>query len=151
MRASSDAMLDGGIADGDLLLWTASSSRSMGTWSSPSSSPSSSAGGSVTHDGLCLRASDPAVVNILPGEGDDLQVWGVVTTVVKSVEACTRWSTSTNMYVSCERVFRPALVDYPVVVLQQGRRLHCCFFWALAQQAGRGKTLTIEIMSSQAD
>ena len=40
----------------------------------------------ITQEGLCLRASDPAVADVIPGDGEeDLRVWGVVTTVVKSL------------------------------------------------------------------
>lgn len=38
----------------------------------------------ITQEGLCLRASDPGVADVIPGDGEDLRVWGVVTTVVKS-------------------------------------------------------------------
>ena len=34
---------------------------------------------------LCLRAADPAVVDIVPAEGEGLEIWGVVTTVLKSL------------------------------------------------------------------
>ena len=36
-------------------------------------------------DRLHLCATDPRVADIDPGEGDDVQVWGVVTTVIKSL------------------------------------------------------------------
>jgi DNA polymerase V len=39
----------------------------------------------VTHEGLCLRASHPAQADIVPTEEQGLQVWGVVTTVIRSL------------------------------------------------------------------
>jgi DNA polymerase V len=85
MRASSDAMLDAGIADGDLLLVDRSIEPQHGHVVIAVVGHEFLCRRLVTHDGLCLRASDPAVVDILPGEGDDLQVWGVVTSVVRSL------------------------------------------------------------------
>jgi DNA polymerase V len=85
VRATSDAMLEAGIGDGDLLLVDRSIEPQHGHVVIAVVEHEFLCRRLVTHDGLCLRASDPALADILPGEGDDLQVWGVVTTVVKSL------------------------------------------------------------------
>jgi DNA polymerase V len=85
MRATSDAMLDAGIADGDLLLVDRSIEPQHGHVVIAIVGHEFLCRRMVTHDGFCLRASSPAVLDIIPGEADDLQVWGVVTTVVKSL------------------------------------------------------------------
>ena len=63
----------------------------------------------------------PCRLDIAPGEDEELQIWGVVTT---SSSPCRSEASAmfalvdvNNMYVSCERVFRPSLIGRPVVVL----------------------------------
>jgi hypothetical protein len=70
-----------------------------------------------------LQAADPACPDWVPGDGEELQIWGVVTHVVRPLATAVGGRNMfalvdvNNMYVSCERVFRPSLNGRPVVVL----------------------------------
>jgi nucleotidyltransferase/DNA polymerase involved in DNA repair len=67
-----------------------------------------------------LQSADPACPDWVPGDGEELQIWGVVTHVIRPLAARRAMFALVdvnNMYVSCERVFRPSLNGRPVVVL----------------------------------
>jgi DNA polymerase V len=86
MRATGDAMRDAGIENGDLLLVDRSIEPQHAHVVIAVVEGEFVCRRLMTQEGLCLRASDPAVADVIPGEGEqDLRVWGVVTTVVKSL------------------------------------------------------------------
>ena len=58
---------------------------------------------------------NPKFKPILLKEEDDTHLWGVVTSVIHS--SMIALADCNNFYVSCERVFRPALRNRPVIVL----------------------------------
>jgi DNA polymerase V len=85
MRVTSDAMRDAGIDDGDLVLVDRSIEPLHGHVVVAVVDDEFVCRRLVTHEGLCLRASHPAQADIVPTEEQGLQVWGVVTTVIRSL------------------------------------------------------------------
>jgi DNA polymerase V len=75
-----------------------------------------------------LKAANSTFPDIVPKDGQTVEVWGVVTSCIKRFAACRFFSDAkeaamyalvdgSNFYASCERVFRPSLNGRPVVVL----------------------------------
>ena len=85
MRATGDAMRDAGIDNGDLMLVDRSIEPQHAHVVIAVVEGEFVCRRLMTQGGLCLRASNPAVADVIPGDGEDLRVWGVVTTVVKSL------------------------------------------------------------------
>lgn len=85
MRAAGDAMRGAGIEAGDLLLVDRSIAPQHGHVVIAVVGTEFVCRHLLRHDGLCLRAADEAVADIVPGEGEELRVWGVVTTVIRSL------------------------------------------------------------------
>lgn len=86
MRVAGTAMRDGGIDDGDIVLVDRAITPAHGHVVIAV----------VDQEFLCRRlvrqggafslcATDPAVAPVQPREGDEFQLWGVVTTVMKSL------------------------------------------------------------------
>jgi DNA polymerase V len=86
MRAAGTAMRDAGIDDGDVLLVDRAITASPGhvviavVEGELTCRCLASQGGR-----LVLRAASPGAADIVPGDGVDIEVWGVVTTVIKSL------------------------------------------------------------------
>jgi DNA polymerase V len=85
MRATGDAMREAGIDNGDLMLVDRSIEPQHAHVVIAVVEGEFVCRRLITQEGLCLRASDPAVADVTPDDGEDLRVWGVVTTVVKSL------------------------------------------------------------------
>ena len=85
MRATGDTMRDAGIDNGDLMLVDRSIEPQHAHVVIAVVEGEFVCRRLITQEGLCLRASDPEVADVIPGDGEDLKVWGVVTTVVKSL------------------------------------------------------------------
>ena len=85
MRATGDSMRDAGIENGDLMLVDRSIAPQHAHVVIAVVDGEFVCRRLITQEGLCLRASDPGVADVIPGDGEDLRVWGVVTTVVKSL------------------------------------------------------------------
>lgn len=85
MRVTSDAMRDAGIDDGDLVLVDRSIEPLHGHVVVAVVDGDFVCRRLVTHGALCLRASQPAHADIVPTDEQGLQVWGVVTTVIRSL------------------------------------------------------------------
>ena len=86
MRAAGDAMVGAGIANGDVLLVDRAITPANGNI------VIAAVDGELTCRRLWkqgrqmkLQAAGPDVADIIPGDGERLEVWGVVTTVIKSV------------------------------------------------------------------
>lgn len=86
MRVAGDSMRDAGIGDGDLVLIDRAVAPLHGHVVIAV----------VEHEFVCrrllsrqgplrLQAADPAVADIVPVDGEGFQIWGVVTTAIKSL------------------------------------------------------------------
>jgi len=86
MRVSGDSMHDAGIDDADLVLIDRAVTPAHGHVVIAVIEQEFVCRRLVTRPGeLCLRAADGAVADIVPPEGDGFEIWGVVTTVLKSL------------------------------------------------------------------
>jgi DNA polymerase V len=86
MRAAGDAMADAGIANGDVLLVDRAVQPEHGHI------VIAAIEGELTcrrlhrrHGTMKLEAACPGHEDIVPGEGEPLEIWGVVTTVIRSL------------------------------------------------------------------
>jgi len=88
MRVAGDSMHDAGIDDADLLLIDRAVTPAHGHVVVAVVEQEFVCRRLVMCPGeLCLRAADAAVADIVPTEGDGFEIWGVVTTVLKSLPA----------------------------------------------------------------
>ncbi len=86
MRVAGDAMRDAGIDDGDLVLIDRAVAPSHGHVVIAVVEQEFVCRHLVQRPGeLRLRAADPAVADIVPAEGEGLEIWGVVSTAIKSL------------------------------------------------------------------
>ena len=85
MRVAGEAMREAGIDAGDLVLVDRSVEPQHGHVVIAVVDDAFVCRRLIRHGGLCLRAGDPAIADIVPREGEELQVWGVVTTVIKQL------------------------------------------------------------------
>ena len=86
MRAAGDAMLDAGIANGDVLLVDRAIKPEHGNVVIASVEGELTCRRLHKSRGLLkLEAAGPGHEDIVPGEGIQLEIWGVVTTVIKSL------------------------------------------------------------------
>lgn len=86
MRVAGGSMRDAGIDDGDLVLIDRAVAPSHGHVVIAVVEQEFVCRRLVKRPGeLCLRAADPAVADIVPAEGEGLEIWGVVTTAIKSL------------------------------------------------------------------
>lgn len=87
MRVAGTAMRDAGIDDGDIVLVDRAITPSQGHVVIAVVEQEFVCRRLVRHgDALSLCATDPTVANVRPREGDEFQLWGVVTTVMKSLK-----------------------------------------------------------------
>ena len=113
MRIAGDSMREAGIDDGDLALVDRAVERGARAVVIAVSTTSSSAGACCRRGSeVRLQAADPACADIVaPAKATDFEIWGVVTHVVRPLAglrpAMFALVDVNNMYVSCERVFRP--------------------------------------------
>lgn len=86
MRAAGDSMREAGIDDGDLVLIDRAVVPSQWHVVIAVVEQEFVCRRLVKRPGeLRLRAADPAVADIVPAEGEGLEIWGVVTTAIKSL------------------------------------------------------------------
>ena len=86
MRAAGDAMADAGISNGDVLLVDRALKPEHGFVVIASVEGDLTCRRLHRQRGLMkLEAASPGHPDIVPGEGEQLEVWGVVTTVIKSL------------------------------------------------------------------
>jgi DNA polymerase V len=86
MRVAGHAMRDAGIDAGDLVLIDRAVVASHGHIVIAVVEHEFVCRRLVKRPGeLCLRAADSAVADIVPAEGEGLEIWGVVTTAIKSI------------------------------------------------------------------
>jgi len=86
MRVTGEAMRDAGIGDGDLVLIDRAVTPSHGHVVIAVVEQEFVCRRLVSRSGaLRLVATDPAVSDIVPVEGEGLEVWGVVTTAIRSL------------------------------------------------------------------
>ena len=86
MRVAGDAMHEAGIDDADLLLIDRAVTPAHGHVVIAVVEQEFVCRRLIKRPGdVCLRATDPAVADIVAGEGEGLEIWGVVTTVLKSL------------------------------------------------------------------
>lgn len=86
MRVAGDSMRDAGIDDGDLVLIDRAVTASHGHVVIAVVEQDFVCRRLVNQGGgLRLCAADPAVADIVPAEGEGLEIWGVVTTAIKSL------------------------------------------------------------------
>jgi len=88
MRAAGDAMTDAGISNGDVLLVDRAIKPEHGFVVIAAVEGELTCRRLHQQRGLMkLEAASPGHPDIVPGEGEQLEVWGVVTTVIKSLLA----------------------------------------------------------------
>lgn len=85
MRVAGDSMRDAGIDDGDLVLIDRAVTPAHGHIVIAVVEQEFVCRRLVSQGDLRLRAADPAVADIVPAEGEGLEIWGVVTTAIKSL------------------------------------------------------------------
>ena len=86
MRVAGASMRDAGIDDGDLVLIDRAVVPSQGHVVIAVVEQEFVCRRLVNHKGeLRLRAADPAVADIVPAEAEGFEIWGVVTTAIKSL------------------------------------------------------------------
>jgi DNA polymerase V len=85
MRVAGDSMRDAGIDDGDLVLIDRAVAPSHGHIVIAVVEQEFVCLRLVKQGELRLRAADPAVADIVLAEGEGLEIWGVVTTAIKSL------------------------------------------------------------------
>jgi DNA polymerase V len=86
MRVAGASMREAGIDDGDLVLIDRAVAPAHGHVVIAVVDQEFVCRRLVKRPGeCCLRAADPAVADIVPAEGEGLEVWGVVTTALKSL------------------------------------------------------------------
>lgn len=86
MRVAGDSMRNAGIDDGDLVLIDRAVAPSHGHVVIAVVEQEFVCRRLVKRPGeLRLCAADPAVADIVPAEGEGLEIWGVVTTAIKSL------------------------------------------------------------------
>ena len=86
MRVTGEAMHDAGIGDGDLVLVDRAVGPSHGHVVIAVVEQEFVCRRLVSRSGeLRLVAADPAVPDIVPAEGEGLEVWGVVTTAIRTL------------------------------------------------------------------
>jgi DNA polymerase V len=85
MRVAGDSMRDEGIDDGDLVLIDRALTPAHGHIVIAVVEQEFVCRRLVSQGELRLRAADPAVADIVPAEGEGLEIWGVVTTAIKSL------------------------------------------------------------------
>ena len=86
MRVAGDAMREAGIDDADLLLIDRALTPAHGHVVIAVVEQEFICRRLILRSGeRCLRASDPAVADIVPAEGEGFEIWGVVTTILKSL------------------------------------------------------------------
>ena len=85
MRVAGDSMRDAGIHDGDLVLIDRAVTPSHGHIVIAVVEQEFVCRRLVSQGGLRLCAADRAVADIVPVEGAGLELWGVVTTAIKSL------------------------------------------------------------------
>ena len=86
MRAAGDAMADAGISNGDVLLVDRAIKPGHGLVVIAVVEGELTCRRLHKQRGLMkLEAAGPGHPDIVPGEGEQLEVWGVVTTVIKSL------------------------------------------------------------------
>ena len=86
MRAAGDAMADAGISNGDVLLVDRAIKPEHGLVVVAVVEGELTCRRLHKQRGLMkLEAASPGPSDIVPGEGEQLEVWGVVTTVIKSL------------------------------------------------------------------
>lgn len=86
MRVAGESMRDAGIDDGDLVLIDRAVTPANGHVVIAIVEQEFVCRHLVKRPGeLRLHAADPAVADILPAEGEGFEVWGVVTTAIKSL------------------------------------------------------------------
>jgi DNA polymerase V len=86
MRAGGDAMVDAGISSGDVLLVDRALKPEHGNVVIAAVQSELTCRRLYKQRGLMkLEAASPGHEDIVPGEGVQLEVWGVVTTVIKSL------------------------------------------------------------------
>jgi DNA polymerase V len=85
MRVAGDSMRDAGIDDGDLVLIDRAVMPSHGHVVIAVIEQEFVCRHLVHEGGARLRAADPAVADIVPQEGEGLEIWGVVTNTIKAL------------------------------------------------------------------
>jgi DNA polymerase V len=85
MRVAGDSMRNAGIGDGDLVLIDRAVTPSHGHIVIAVVEQEFVCRRLASHGELRLRAADRAVADIVPAEGEGLEIWGVVTTAIKSL------------------------------------------------------------------
>lgn len=86
MRVAGDSMRDAGIDDGDLVLIDRAVTPAHGHIVIAVVEQEFACRRLVMRQGeLHLQAADPAVADIVPAESEGLEIWGVVTTAIKSL------------------------------------------------------------------
>jgi len=86
MRAAGEAMVDAGISNGDVLLVDRALTPEHGHIVIAAVEGELTCRRLHQQRGLMkLEAASPGHADIVPGEGAQLEVWGVVTTVIKSL------------------------------------------------------------------
>ncbi|WP_428422687.1 LexA family protein [Methylibium sp.] len=85
MRVEGDSMRDAGIDDGDLVLIDRAVTPAHGHVVIAVVEQEFVCRRLVKQGDLRLQAANPAVADIVPAEGEGLEIWGVVTTAIKSM------------------------------------------------------------------
>ena len=85
MRAGTDAMRDAGIEHDDLLLVDRAVQAQHGHIVVAVVEGAFVCRRLACRNGLALCASDPSIADVVPRDGEELRIWGVVTTVIKSL------------------------------------------------------------------
>ncbi len=85
MRVAGDSMRDAGIDDGDLVLIDRAVTPAHGHIVIAVVEQEFVCRRLVKQGDLRLRAADRDVADIVPAEGEGLEIWGVVTTAIKSL------------------------------------------------------------------
>lgn len=85
MRAGTDAMREAGIEHDDLLVVDRAVEAQHGHVVIAVVGDGFVCRRLACRDGLALCATDPTVADIVPRDGEELRIWGVVTTIVKSL------------------------------------------------------------------
>lgn len=85
MRVAGDSMREAGIDDGDLVLIDRAVSPCHGHVVIAVVEQDFVCRRLVTESGPRLRAADPDVADLVPAEGEGLEIWGVVTSAIKSL------------------------------------------------------------------
>ena len=85
MRVAGDSMRDAGIDNGDLVLIDRAVTPAHGHIVIAVVEQEFVCRRLVKQGDLRLQAANPAVADIVPAEGEGLEIWGVVTTAIKSL------------------------------------------------------------------